>query len=32
VIRNLDAAAFLSDVKPNVIKIAFGKWRNTMRH
>jgi hypothetical protein len=29
---NLDAAAFLCDVKPDVVKIKLGPWRYTMRH
>jgi hypothetical protein len=31
-VSNLDAAAFLRGVKPDVVKIAFGMWRDTMRH
>ena len=30
--RNLDAAAFLRDVKPNIVKIKLGSWRYTMSH
>jgi hypothetical protein len=31
-VGNFDAAAFLRDVKPDVIKIGFGAWRQAMRH
>jgi hypothetical protein len=31
-IGNLDAAAFLGDVKPNIIQIGLGSGRYTMRH
>ena len=31
-VSNLDAAAFLRGVKPDVVKIGFGAWRDTMRH
>ena len=31
-IGDLDVTAFFCDVKPDVVKIAFSRWRNTMRH
>jgi hypothetical protein len=31
-IGNLDAAAFLGDVIPDIVKVTLGVWRETMRH
>src|SRR6266478_4071727 len=31
-VGNLDAAAFPRNIKPDVIKIGFGAWGDTMRH
>src|SRR5208283_5649922 len=30
--RNIHAAAFLGDIKPDVVQVGYRTWRNTMRH